>query len=101
MAWIHRGRKYWYHNGKRYSRRLKRKRNNGYFVAPKKIEKSKHDEAMEFRKVLLRENREVIVSPMYGDSVAITATDDEILKIKKSRENNYNKKEDNNNFWAF
>ena len=37
MAWIHRGRKYWYHNGKRYSRRLKRKRNNGYFVAPKKL----------------------------------------------------------------
>ena len=37
MAWIHRGRKYWYHNGKRYSRRLKRKINNGYFVAPKKL----------------------------------------------------------------
>lgn len=32
MAWFFNGRKYWYHNGKRYSRRIKRKFKRGKWV---------------------------------------------------------------------
>ena len=99
MAWIHKGRKYWYHNGKRYSRRLKR-RNNGYFVAPRK--KDKHKEAMEYRKVLLKRQRDNWRhSSIHGHSSAIMASDEEILKIKERDLQKKEKQKDNNSFWNF
>ena len=40
MAWIYRGRKYWYHNGKRYSCKKSRSRNNDFFSISESFIKS-------------------------------------------------------------
>lgn len=86
MAWFKNGRKYWKHNGRIYSCKAKRRFS------------SKHTEAMEYRRKLLKENRNSWYSPsIQGSSIAISGTDDEILEIKRRNEAR-EKKENLNNF---
>lgn len=104
MAWFKNGRKYWKHNGRIYSCKLKRKTYSftGYTST------KKHTEAMEYRRKLLKENRNSWYSPaIQGSSIAISGTDDEILEIKRrnearERKENLNNTNDNiiENIWA-
>ena len=135
MAWFKNGRKYWYHNGRRYSRRIsnesfesydiafgnnfgkKGSRQRKYWVTKimnedlknQELEKAaKHTEAMEYRRKLLKENRNSwYSSSIQGSSIAISGTDDEILEIKRRNEarekkENLNNTNDNvvENIWA-